>query len=576
MSSVQAAQCHDVLAHMLLDDASLRGVAVVERERASLAQAGDEIRVRAAQMLTHALESGNVADAAVALQVFHNLGELPRRVAAVLEQIGARIDHAATAIGTRTAHTDASSARASVSLWTQLETWSDEAFTGVMQCELLQRALSKRRDETSRRSLLAELLAAAPPAALPMLASDESGGSLPRTLWRSAVRVLESRIERVAGDAPDVVAALVGEYPRALRVLIELLRRVRTQFALKHRVPLLPSDAHWLLASVARFRTPSVQHVHAHAYVDVYRVLRYLQRSWERLYGVAQAAFAGDGSAGGGKAHVPRAEQVLALSKLIADELDRSAATAALTAAVRESAFGVRWCLTACVGDRWQRALRARCMRLWRRPSRSSTVRRQHSASRLTRRHPVTRVARHRRAHARDAMRCCSPTCCNCTPGLSAAWHSSEGSVLFGVQCERGVALCVSGRHRTRVDAHQCQTAIASVALRCRVAGYDAVMRHVMHDRKNVALDDVMRCADQLLAPLFNNFLALVDASLLDMHRMSFASYVRTRSVASLLTNHAVGTTRDNRLLQKSRAHRTCARYRRRSVCEGDASRRSR
>lgn len=37
-----------------------------------------------------------------------------------------------------------------------------------------------------------------------------------------------------------------------------------------------------------------------------------------------------------------------------------------------------------------------------------------------------------------------------------------------------------------------------------------------------VALDDVMRCADQILAPLFSNFNNVVDAALLEMHRMSF------------------------------------------------------
>lgn len=63
----------------------------------------------------------------------------------------------------------------------------------------------------------------------------------------------------IVATTGEMVAAMVSEYPRAVRAVIELLRRVRAHYELKHRTaPLSASDARRLLAAFARFRVPYV------------------------------------------------------------------------------------------------------------------------------------------------------------------------------------------------------------------------------------------------------------------------------------------------------------------------------
>lgn len=221
----------------MIDDASLRGVNIIEKERAALSTMGDEIRSKAALLLTRSLETSNIADASTALLVFHNLGELPQRVVAAIDALRARVDATANAIAARTAVAQTSSAAVvavaatqstagesafRTALWSQIDAWTEEAFVAVTRCDHLQRALSKQRDPMSRRTLFSELLhvvkvpnsdvgtspSTAPIAMTTLTPSvaalagvlGDAGVTITQTLWRSVVHTLEARISRVAGE----------------------------------------------------------------------------------------------------------------------------------------------------------------------------------------------------------------------------------------------------------------------------------------------------------------------------------------------------------------------------------------
>lgn len=241
----------------MIDDTSLRGVNIVEKERIALSTIGDEIRAKASLMLSRSLETSNTADASTALLVFHNLGELPQRVVTTIDGLRARVDAAANAIGSRAIGSSVATSTAGVggggesafrtALWAQIDAWTEEAFVAVTRCDHLQRALSKQRDPTTRRTLLSELLhivkssttasssnnnnntttaaaaadvnssvivvvasSSATTTATQQQQQNGSGAlasvlgdatvSLTQSLWRSVVHTLEARISRVAGE----------------------------------------------------------------------------------------------------------------------------------------------------------------------------------------------------------------------------------------------------------------------------------------------------------------------------------------------------------------------------------------
>lgn len=316
---------HALNALVAADDASLRGVHVVEQHRAWLAATGDDVRERAAQLLLRGVAEQHQADTATALQVFLNLGTLQLRVAAcvdgalrrVRDAVDAAFDAAAlhrdaAALVERKEQADADAALRAA-LWLRLDAVYDALHDGVVQVHHLHSVLLRRRDPQTHRPLASSLADPLAP--------------LTARFWRDAVALLDARVAAATGSSSEFLDAFVLDYPRALRQLYEVRRRVRGHFQAKRvRVPFgdEADDADALLAVVARYRTP------------------YLQRSWERLYAEAQSAFGvvggasnGDGAtAAAAPSKVPSAQQILRFVKTVADELDRSAVTPDVALAV--------------------------------------------------------------------------------------------------------------------------------------------------------------------------------------------------------------------------------------------------
>jgi hypothetical protein len=322
-----AASYHALLQLLAGDDSLLRGVHVVDQHRAWLAASGDDIRERAAQLLLRSVAEQHQADTATALQVFLNLGTLQQRVAACIDGTLRRVrDCVDRAFDSAGLHRDAaalverkeqsdSDAGVRAALWLRLETVHDALYDGIVQVYHLHGVLLRRRDPQTHRPLASALADPLAP--------------LTARFWRDAVALLDARVAAATGSSTEFLDAFVVDYPRALRQLYEVRRRVRGYFQAKRvRAPPLggdgdgDDDAAALLSIVARFRTP------------------YLQRSWERLYAEAQSAFgvvSSSSSAEGAPpapSKVPGAAQILRFVKTIADELDRSAVTPEVAHAV--------------------------------------------------------------------------------------------------------------------------------------------------------------------------------------------------------------------------------------------------
>ncbi|KAI9011264.1 Golgi transport complex subunit 5-domain-containing protein [Gaertneriomyces semiglobifer] len=210
----------------ILRDKSLKGIDVVEAERAYVTEVAARIEKQGDSLLQSGLSSQNQRDIACSLQVFHNLGILSSRmekvIATILEVIRTEIQGALDVVKlNRELKDNANPRRATFAgdpayngLWKRLEhLWDVTVYDSAIQIYHLSRVLTRSRDPVTH-TLFVEMLTAE-------MKKDVRG-----FFWNKLCACLGDELRLATRASPNLNTILQIEYPRVLRLVHNLFARL--------------------------------------------------------------------------------------------------------------------------------------------------------------------------------------------------------------------------------------------------------------------------------------------------------------------------------------------------------------
>ncbi|XP_069674732.1 conserved oligomeric Golgi complex subunit 5 [Periplaneta americana] len=317
----------------LSEDVDLSGLEVLEEDQHLIRSHRIEVERQAKLMLTQGLQTQNMSQVGIAVQVFYNLGSLDSTVSHVLETAERNIKQSIKEAldvnklsqtsssevksrggpGRAAMPSPGNTANFRSRLWTALEHLFDSSMcTEYRQIELLQRLLvHKLRGDSGMLSqhnstCYMDLL----PQEKQQLASH---------LWQSVTNILAQELAQAAQGSMFVKQALEGEYPKFLRLYLDMCKKIQTYSQNSDNTEAtLPKSVDQESGDSGNFhinRTVVSQFENA-----------YLSRSVSRLLDPVQLMFSGDA--------VPPHEEVDSLIRTITSELSVSLVDVSLSRTV--------------------------------------------------------------------------------------------------------------------------------------------------------------------------------------------------------------------------------------------------
>eukprot|EP00002_Diphylleia_rotans_P041079 TRINITY_DN9902_c0_g1_i1.p1 TRINITY_DN9902_c0_g1~~TRINITY_DN9902_c0_g1_i1.p1 ORF type:complete len:849 (+),score=175.63 TRINITY_DN9902_c0_g1_i1:59-2605(+) len=215
---------------IILKEADLNGIDVVQAEINFIKQARKDAFATAEQLFEKALEGRNQADLVVTLQAFHNFGKLTEKITSILD----KYNHASKLIikkaldmsgfvdetkshgpgialrigGPQVAH----SAAWKNALWSKVQSALQQIFNQYMQIRVMQTVLQKRKDSISQATFL-DLYA-------------KSGKKTPtEAYWNTMCTYWSEELSAISkGGLNYVDAAFIEDYPKLMQNAREMLK----------------------------------------------------------------------------------------------------------------------------------------------------------------------------------------------------------------------------------------------------------------------------------------------------------------------------------------------------------------
>ncbi|PSN54614.1 Conserved oligomeric Golgi complex subunit 5 [Blattella germanica] len=235
----KAAQSLNELSH-LTEDLDLSGLEVLEEDQHSVRNYRIEVERQAKLLLTQGLQSQNLMQVGTAVQVFHNLGSLETTMTHILEIAEKNIkQNIKEALDVSTLSQSSSSetlksrggpGRAAMPspgntanfrsrLWAALEHLFDVIYSECCQVELLQKVLASK--------LKGDAVVLSQSSTCYMDLLPEEKRYLSSNLWKAVTGLLAQELGHAAQSSMFVKQALEGEYPKFLRLYLDMCKKVQ-------------------------------------------------------------------------------------------------------------------------------------------------------------------------------------------------------------------------------------------------------------------------------------------------------------------------------------------------------------
>ncbi|KAJ9578646.1 hypothetical protein L9F63_005136 [Diploptera punctata] len=330
----KAAQSLNELTH-LSEDVDFSGLEVLEEDQHSIRNYRIEIERQAKLLLTQGMQTQNSSQIEMAVQVFYNLGSLEIIVTHILETAEKNIKQSikealdlqmlSQTSGIDSIKSRGGPGRAAMPspgntanfrsrLWTALEHLFDTSiYLECCQVELLQKVLTKKLKGDS--GILSQNMTC-----YIHLISEEKR-YLSANLWKAINELLSHELAQAAQGSMFVKQALEGEYPKFLRLYLDMCKRIQT-----------------IGNNTDHTETSLIRGIEQESGQNTYSINRevvsqfenaYLSRSVSRLLDPVQLMFSGDA--------VPPHEEVDSLIRTITSELSVSLVDASLSRTVAKN-----------------------------------------------------------------------------------------------------------------------------------------------------------------------------------------------------------------------------------------------
>ncbi|XP_066994228.1 conserved oligomeric Golgi complex subunit 5 [Anabrus simplex] len=328
---IKAAQSLSELSQ-ITEDVDLSGLEVVEEELRTIRLHRNDVEKQTRLMLNQGLQSQNQTQVTTAVQVFSNLGSLSTTVSQVMEGAKQRVTrsikealdvqtltHVATADASKTRGAPGRAAMPSPGnasmfrsrLWSALEHLFDSSiYTECSQIELLQRVLLKKVRDLSLVSHIQNA------AYIDLLPKDQQ--ELTSNFWLEVSTQLSRQLIQASQSASFLKQTLEGEYPKFLRLYLDLCKRLQAVGRSSDQGEIILQDAEPQAGKTAVFEL--------NRDVVVAFENAYLSRSVSRLLDPVNLMFSGE--------VVPSHEEVDSLIRTITSELSVSLVDVSLSRTV--------------------------------------------------------------------------------------------------------------------------------------------------------------------------------------------------------------------------------------------------
>ncbi|XP_049793255.1 conserved oligomeric Golgi complex subunit 5 [Schistocerca nitens] len=307
----------------LAEDVDLTGLEMLEADQRAIQNHRGQVEQKGQALLAQGLSTNNNGQVCTAIQVFHSLGNLPAVVEDVLTaaqgRVAAAIDRALDVqtlsqssmadISTPAGRTRAGPGRAAMPspgntsafrtrLWSSLEQLFESVYSECAKMMLLQRVLSRRTRDTLPSPSYLELL-------------PTNKRNLASYFWNNVTETLAKKLNQAAEGSSFLKQALEGEYPKFLRLYLDLCKRLQT-----NKMSVMDQAEPTMISEVPSKGTKSTVSFPVNRMVVVSFENAYLSRSVSRLLDPVNLMFSGDA--------VPPPEEVDSLIRTITSELSVS------------------------------------------------------------------------------------------------------------------------------------------------------------------------------------------------------------------------------------------------------------
>lgn len=235
--ATKAAQSLSELEYLSSNGLDLTGISVLEGERKFIVQARLEVQGMAEKMLQEAMLVQNQSQVATSLQIFFNLNLLATTTDKFINntihniQTTVRSTLDVSSAGSNNdkrggpgrvsgmAVVGGNSAMMRASLWTNLEKLADDVYTAYTQILLLQKVLARKKDPVTQVLFLHHLRET----------KGDAYGRLTEDFWQAFTKALKKDMVKSSEVSILVKQALESEYPKLLRLFLDLYSRIQSQ-----------------------------------------------------------------------------------------------------------------------------------------------------------------------------------------------------------------------------------------------------------------------------------------------------------------------------------------------------------
>ncbi|GAB6031768.1 Conserved oligomeric Golgi complex subunit [Chamberlinius hualienensis] len=221
----------------LMSGVDLSGLDIVANDQKLIKKVKKEIEQQAEEMLNSGIKNQDQTLIGTALQVFHNLGRLGIAVNKVTDDIRLRLERGVKEAldlrelsgstvpsefrsgmpGRAAMPTPGNAAAFRATLWSNVEKLTDEIYISCSQIQLLQKVLHKKRDPVSHQLLGDELKRSD---------DGEISDGITTAFWNSVASILTKELVQAANESTFIKQAFEGEYPKLLRLISDLWKRL--------------------------------------------------------------------------------------------------------------------------------------------------------------------------------------------------------------------------------------------------------------------------------------------------------------------------------------------------------------